>query len=479
MPRQPRSKSRAPARPEWRTWLERKFSSYVKSGFAPRHVEFWEWVWSITATGDAPPFVAIWPRGGAKSTSAELAVAALGARKMRRYALYVCETQAQADNHVGNIATLFARLDVGRAVNAYGSARRWRRNRLVTDLGFTVDALGLDAASRGAKCDEDRPDLLVFDDIDGEHDTLRTTDKKVRTITNSILPAGTANTAVLLIQNLIIPTGIFARLAGVAPEGADFLVDRVVSGPHPAVLGLGTTMARGKAGASRVVISRGQATWSGQDLAACQAFIDKWGYKAFAKESQHEVGDNSGALWTRQLIQATRVAVAPLLEQIVVGVDPPGSSGRCGIVVAGRADIGGTRHGYTLEDASPEAGATPRRWATEVVAAYHRHKADEIVIETNMGGALVAHTLKQVPGGEAARIVEVRATRSKRTRAEPISAAMEEGREHHVGTHLDLENLMCRWVPGDESPDPLDAKVWALTRLLLGEQGRSFHKPYG
>ena len=92
---------------------------------------------------------------------------------------------------------------------------------------------------------------------------------------------------------------------------------------------------------------------------------------------------------------------------------------------------------------------------------------------------MVKHTLRQVAGGESPRIVEVRATRGKRSRAEPIAAAMEEFREHHVGIFPDLENLMCRWVPGDESPDPLDAKVWALTRLLLEETGRSFSKAYG
>ncbi len=463
----------------WRAWLKSNCPKYVSHPFADRHVEFWDWVWAIRAGGDAIPFVAIWPRGGAKSTSAELAVAALGVRHKRRYAIYVCETQAQADTHIANVANLLEKLGVSRAVNTYGSARGWRRNRLITDIGFTVDALGLDAASRGAKIDEDRPDLLVFDDIDGEHDTLRTTEKKVRTITNSILPAGAPHVAILAIQNMISNTGVFARLANVAPEAADFLVDRRLSGPHPAIRDLKTSTEKTARGVLRVVISGGEPTWEGQNIAACQAYVDKWGWKAFDKEAQHNVGDNSKALWTRQLLSATRLADAPELEHIVVGVDPPGSSGRCGIVVAGRARLGGVMHGYTLEDASTEPGTSPRDWAAQVIAVYHRWQADEIVIEVNQGGSMVRHTLRQVAGGESARIVEVRATRGKRSRAEPIAAAMEEYREHHAGIFPDLENLMCRWVPGDESPDPLDAKVWALTRLLLEETGRSFSKAYG
>lgn len=462
----------------WRRWLAQNCPTYVRHDFARRHVEFWDWVWAIREGQDAAPFVAIWPRGGAKSTSAELAVAALGVRSRRRYAIYVCETQAQADTHIANVANLLEKLGVARAVNTYGSARGWRRNRLITSIGFTVDALGLDAASRGAKIDEDRPDLMVFDDIDGEHDTLRTTDKKVRTITNSILPAGAPHAAILLIQNLISSTGVFARLANVAPEKADFLVDRHLSGPHPAVQELRVRTETGANGVQRVLICGGTATWAGQDLVACQAYIDKWGWKSFDKEAQHNVGDDTRALWNRELIGRTRVAVPPELEQIVVGVDPPGSTGRCGIVVAGSARLGGVLHAYTLEDASTEPGASPREWAMQVVAAYHRWSADVVVLEVNMGGTMVKHTLRQVEGGANMRIVEVRATRGKRSRAEPIAAAMEEGREHHAGVFPDLENQMCRWVPGDESPDPMDAKVWALSRLLLEESGRSFCKTY-
>jgi phage terminase large subunit-like protein len=35
-----------------------------------------------------------------------------------------------------------------------------------------------------------------------------------------------------------------------------------------------------------------------------------------------------------------------------------------------------------------------------------------------------------------------------------------------------LEDQMCTWVPGDEdSPDRVDAAVWALTELMLEKQG--------
>jgi len=47
----------------------------------------------------------------------------------------------------------------------------------------------------------------------------------------------------------------------------------------------------------------------------------------------------AGALWTRELIEAARIAEAPQLDRIVVAVDPPvtarAGSDECGIVVAG------------------------------------------------------------------------------------------------------------------------------------------------
>ena len=57
------------------------------------------------------------------------------------------------------------------------------------------------------------------------------------------------------------------------------------------------------------------------------------------------------------------------------------------------------------------------------------------------------------------------ASHGKATRAEPIAMLAEQGRDHHVGTFAALEDELCMWTPGDDSPDRLDAKVWAMTEL--------------
>jgi phage terminase large subunit-like protein len=96
--------------------------------------------------------------------------------------------------------------------------------------------------------------------------------------------------------------------------------------------------------------------------------------------------------------------------------------------------------------------------------------ADAIVYEANFGGDMVAHTLKTCAksmGVDALRLRKVTASRGKQLRAEPVVALYEQGRIKHVGYFPHLENQMLSWVPGQPSPDRLDAMVWAMTDLLV------------
>ena len=86
--------------------------------------------------------------------------------------------------------------------------------------------------------------------------------------------------------------------------------------------------------------------------------------------------------------------------------------------------------------------------------------------EANQGGDLVQHTLRSVDPDVPVRLVH--ASRGKRTRAEPVVSLYEQARVHHVGVLPELEDQLCSWVPGDESPDRLDALVWAVTALMQG-----------
>src|SRR5690606_24664960 len=99
-----------------------------------------------------------------------------------------------------------------RLVGKFGNSKGWRRNRLRTSDGFTIDAMGLDSAKRGAKVDEQRPDFLIIDDVDDAEDSEDTTTKNMRIIARKIMPTLTDGAAILFIQNMVSDSSMMARV---------------------------------------------------------------------------------------------------------------------------------------------------------------------------------------------------------------------------------------------------------------------------
>lgn len=468
---------------DWRIRVLAMFPAYFWHDFSQPHVELWEWADGIEPDTTPRPFVAIWPRGRGKSTNAEAIVADLGSRQKRKYCMYVCGTQDQADKHVQTIARMLESdevtryfPDVGKPRIGKNGSRSWNRQTVTTASGYTIEAIGLNKAVRGQKIDWARPDLIVFDDIDEKHDTELTTSKKEAIITGSILPAGAGNVAVLFVQNLIHSNSIASRLAQQpgTQGAANYLMDRTISGPFVAVDNL-EYEAQKQGDRVRWVIAGGTSNWLGFDLATCEDELNRVGPTAYLLESQHEVDtDNPNALLSEADFERTRVFEYPELVRVAVAVDPPASVGTCGIVGGGKVKIGGEWHYYTLEDATTPPGVQPDKWAFAVLQCYYRLGADVIFCETNNGGDMVENTIRQtkweVDGkvlvdGKAVRIIQVHASRGKITRAEPVATIFLQGRAHHVGYFPELEKQWRQYQPGDESPDRLDASVWLHTGL--------------
>ena len=176
-----------------------------------------------------------------------------------------------------------------------------------------------------------------------------------------------------------------------------------------------------------------------------------------------------GALWTHDSIKRILPKQLPKMKWCFVGVDPAENDGpdndEAGIVAVGKDE---NENGYVLEDVSIKAH--PAIWARRAYELWLKLDADGIVVETNRGGKMVAHTIRSVirPGEPSPRIIEVVAARGKATRAEPIAAIYEEGRFFHLGNLARLEDEMCSYVPGisKRSPNRMDALVWAATKLF-------------
>lgn len=275
----------------WREWCAKFFPSATSYPFAPRHVRLWEWFEALERGVAPPPEIFCVPRAGAKSATAELGITRLCVKLTRRLVLYVSATQDQAEKHVQSIASLMEIIGVDRKMNSFGVAKGWRRAELQTANGFNVVAFGLDTAPRGIKLEQFRPDLIVLDDIDVEHDTARTIEKKIDLITKSLLPCGAGDCAVLFLQNKIHEDGIMSQ---VCDGRADFLHDRNPALIEPAIWDMEYQIETRDNGQKRYRITAGTPSWEGQNIAACEAWIARIGITAFRKEMQHDVSGVDG-----------------------------------------------------------------------------------------------------------------------------------------------------------------------------------------
>lgn len=223
----------------------------------------------------------------------------------------------------------------------------------------------------------------------------------------------------------------------------------------------------------RTVISYGSTLDNAPNLAP--AFIEEIErrYKG-TRLWRQEVGgqileDTEGALWNLAMIEESRADEVPPLKRVVVSVDPATTTSETsdytGIAVVG---LSATDELYLLH--SEQVKLSPHGWATRVLDLYDEYEADRIIAERNQGGQMVESTLRTVR--KNAPITTIHASRGKQTRAEPVAALMEQGKVHHVGEHLDLEEQMVVFpVVSDVHDDLVDAYVYAITELAgLGKE---------
>lgn len=204
--------------------------------------------------------------------------------------------------------------------------------------------------------------------------------------------------------------------------------------------------------------------------------------------------EEEGSLWTQEMIDDARLKddtgkpshglpVGVELTRIVVALDPAGkiqdmvkftlgekvvgeSTGDdAGIVAVGYGNDG--RY-YVLQDAS--CNGSPKTWGEAAVKAYRKWSADRICGEKNHGGETVEEVIRFVGIQQNVDVSykDTWASKGKVIRAEPISALYEQGKVKHVGDFHELNNELVNWVPGNASPNRLDALVIALSELSQG-----------
>lgn len=231
--------------------------------------------------------VLAWNRGAAKSGTFQGWCCRWAYTLRRRFVLVVCETQEQASKFVGAVAETLEAGGIEPARNPLGASRGWRKDMIRTGDGFNLLGVGWDVATRGVRMGELRPDVILFDDVDGRLDTPATTEKKQTVLTQTFLAAGAPGLAVAFGQNVILRGGLMDQLV----QGeADFLTNRRISLVR-AVEGLRIDY-RDAGELGRVPhIAAGEPTWPSRlSVAVLDGFLAAMGERAFRREFQHEVG---------------------------------------------------------------------------------------------------------------------------------------------------------------------------------------------
>jgi len=93
---------------DWQEWLTGVSPHLTHPG--ERHIRFWRYISAVKPFVRPRPYIAAWPRKGGKSTTGEHGVAYLADHGTCSYCLYVCGTQAMANQHVGSIETILGRI---------------------------------------------------------------------------------------------------------------------------------------------------------------------------------------------------------------------------------------------------------------------------------------------------------------------------------------------------------------------------------
>ena len=183
--------------------------------------------------------------------------------------------------------------------------------------------------------------------------------------------------------------------------------------------------------------------------------------------------DVEGALWTRALIDRSRVNAAPDLVQIAVAIDPATTHGE-GSDKTGLAVAGTTSRREDAEFYVPHISGhrvSPNEWANKALDLYESFEANEIVVEGNQGGEMAVHTVMTAARDRGMRplpkVRRIHASRGKQVRAEPVVALYEQGRVHHVGQFASAEDEMCVFPVGQDTDDEVDALVHAITAVDL------------
>lgn len=158
-------------------------------------------------------------RGSAKSTifTTSYPVWAILGDQQKKFVLILCQTQAQAKQHMMNLRrelenNALLKNDLGpfqEENNEWGSS-----SLVFSGLNARITAVSSEQSIRGLRHNQYRPDLIIGDDLEdlASTKTREGRNKTYQWLTGEVVPAGDRNTRLVIIGNLLHEDSLLMRL---------------------------------------------------------------------------------------------------------------------------------------------------------------------------------------------------------------------------------------------------------------------------
>jgi predicted phage terminase large subunit-like protein len=191
------------------------FAHYVKYATAPFQKELFH----LSEREDVKNLFVVAFRGSAKSTifTTSYPVWAILGEQQKKFVLILCQTQAQAKQHMMNLrreleSNTLLKNDLGPFQEEHNE---WGSSSLVfSKLNARITAVSSEQSIRGLRHDQHRPDLIIGDDLEdiASTKTREGRNKTYQWLTGEVIPAGDRNTRLVIIGNLLHEDSLLMRL---------------------------------------------------------------------------------------------------------------------------------------------------------------------------------------------------------------------------------------------------------------------------
>jgi predicted phage terminase large subunit-like protein len=191
------------------------FAHYVKY----RTAVFQREMFALTERQDIRNLFVVAFRGSAKSTifTTSYPVWAILGEQQKKFVLILCQTQAQAKQHMMNLrreleSNALLKNDLGPFQEEHNE---WGSSSLVfSNLNARITAVSSEQSIRGLRHNQYRPDLIVGDDLEdlASTKTREGRNKTYQWLTGEVVPAGDRDTRLVIVGNLLHEDSLMMRL---------------------------------------------------------------------------------------------------------------------------------------------------------------------------------------------------------------------------------------------------------------------------